>query len=443
MAPATPAPDTPGSLFFCLWEAADPAAALRALSLEALEAERIPFEAIEAICRLRDGELLARAWQQLERCTPGPWLWYYRTWLWLSAERRWSWDPGADPDAFAILPHLQVEGLHRLAAAVAEGRFTPPPGWLEQLQALLAARQEPDSPALAAASDLDARLGPSLRRPWHGWESPEAADPERLEQLLGTLREAHAQQRPFSLIRLGDGEGLFLCGERPDLGGAIANGSRIDPQLQAQGQRLDPAAYAALLERFCRAIAGSDLIGIPDLDQCRHGPEFLCRVADGLQRHFSGEALTPLAPRLLNGGWHLHNFLLQQGAYRRVPFLEVDAVIAPSLPPALAHLAASSFLIPGELRRRDDAFGSDAHYPVVYGQVLAWIEARIRPGMLVLVAAGILGKIYCHAIREQGAMAIDVGSLLDLCAGHGHTRGEYRLHPWLQQHALQAFTPLP
>jgi hypothetical protein len=78
---------------------------------------------------------------------------------------------------------------------------------------------------------------------------------------------------------------------------------------------------------------------------------------------------------------------------------------------------------------------------VIYQRVLGWIEQTIRLGMLVLVAAGILGKIYCHAISEKGGIAIDVGSVLDLCAGHSHTRGEYRLHPWLHAWAQQAFTP--
>lgn len=408
-----------------------------------LFAEPIPFDAIEAICRLRDPNLFERAWQRLSRCTPGPWLWYYRLWLWRSAGCRWNWDPGSDPVAWAILPLLPAEGLRSLAAAAAEGSLNAPPGWLEELQTCMAATATPDPPAIASVSNFYATHGPSLRRPWHSWESPEAADPEALENLVGILQAAQAMRRPFSLIRLGDGEGLFLCGERHDLGGAIANGSRVDPRLHAQGDRLDAAEYEELLERFRQAIASSDLIAIPDLDQCRHGPEFIYTVATGLVLRFPGDALGDLLPRLLNGGWHVHNFLLQHGAYRREPFLAVEAVIAPSLPPALAHLASSSFLIPGELNRRVDAYGTDAHYPIVYGRVLTWIQERIRPGMLVLVAAGILGKIYCHAIREQGGIGVDVGSVLDLCAGHGHTRGEYRMHPWLQARAEQAFTPLP
>ena len=131
----TPPPAAPSSLFECVWESADPEASLRGFALAALETEQIPFDAIEAICRLRDPQLLVRAWELLDRCSPGPWGWYYRFWVWLSADRRWTWDPAADPDAFAILPHLQDEGLNRLAVAAVEGHLSPPPGWLEQLHA--------------------------------------------------------------------------------------------------------------------------------------------------------------------------------------------------------------------------------------------------------------------------------------------------------------------
>lgn len=91
-----------------------------------MEADPIPFEAIEAICRLRDPDLLERAWQRLGHCTPGSWLWFYRTWLWLSSGRRWEWDPGSDPQDWAILPMLPLEGLLLLSRAAADGSLLLP-----------------------------------------------------------------------------------------------------------------------------------------------------------------------------------------------------------------------------------------------------------------------------------------------------------------------------
>ena len=64
------------------------------------------FEVDEAICRLRDPDLLERCWQHLHCCDAGLWQWYYRIWLWLSGGRRWDWDPEADSEARTVLALL-------------------------------------------------------------------------------------------------------------------------------------------------------------------------------------------------------------------------------------------------------------------------------------------------------------------------------------------------
>ena len=38
-------------------------------------------------------------------------------------------------------------------------------------------------------------------------------------------------------------------------------------------------------------------------------------------------------------------------------------------------------------------------------------------GALVLVGAGIFGKIYCDVARNHGAVALDIGSAFDLMVG--------------------------
>jgi hypothetical protein len=39
------------------------------------------------------------------------------------------------------------------------------------------------------------------------------------------------------------------------------------------------------------------------------------------------------------------------------------------------------------------------------------------PGQAFLIGAGVLGKVYCHRVKELGGVAIDVGSLIDAWAG--------------------------
>jgi hypothetical protein len=62
------------------------------------------------------------------------------------------------------------------------------------------------------------------------------------------------------------------------------------------------------------------------------------------------------------------------------------------------------------------------HYPDIFQEVLSELDRTLYPGEVYIVGAGILGKIYCEAIRSKGAVAIDIGSLMDAIAGL-QTRG--------------------
>jgi hypothetical protein len=53
----------------------------------------------------------------------------------------------------------------------------------------------------------------------------------------------------------------------------------------------------------------------------------------------------------------------------------------------------------------------------IYPEIVERVRASSRPGTLVLVGAGIIGKILVDEARQCGAVALDVGSLLDYVAG--------------------------
>jgi hypothetical protein len=56
------------------------------------------------------------------------------------------------------------------------------------------------------------------------------------------------------------------------------------------------------------------------------------------------------------------------------------------------------------------------HYPDAYPTILE----QLRPpyeGAVYIVAAGILSKAYCTAIKQRGGIAIDVGSVADVWMG--------------------------
>jgi len=56
-------------------------------------------------------------------------------------------------------------------------------------------------------------------------------------------------------------------------------------------------------------------------------------------------------------------------------------------------------------------------------------------GTLVIVGAGFLGKLYCDAAKNSGAVALDFGSAFDILAGMstrpGHTRLDINALRWM------------
>ena len=324
-----------------------------------------------------------------------------------------------------LLPEFSQQGLSLL-----QGRQGDPATVALLASRMLADRGNAVSRDYTAAGWLYSRLEPSLRRPFQSWDSPEVADPSCLDDLVDRISTALREGWGFGMIRLGDGEGRFLAGQTSDLEGATRNGDRCDPALEAAGGHISPDTQRDLLERFRQVLQQADVVGIPDLWQCLAGPEQSLKVAAHLEAS---------PERVWSGGWHLHLQLLLHGAFSRSPFDQVRAVIGTALPPMLRGVGVDLVALPGEDPHWSATLRPDAHYPLVYEQVLRWIDGHVEPGQLVLVGGGLLGKIYVGAIQARGGVGIDVGSLIDLCCGHTGHRGEHRLNPFLARVAVQAF----
>lgn len=68
--------------------------------------------------------------------------------------------------------------------------------------------------------------------------------------------------------------------------------------------------------------------------------------------------------------------------------------------------------IPGEAKFVEI---SEEHYPSLYPAIKTEIKKKMK--RLVLVGAGLPGNVYCDLARREGAVAIDVGSVMDIWAG--------------------------
>jgi len=265
--------------------------------------------------------------------------------------------------------------------------------------------------------------------------SPSWLDTERLAI---RLRHAISDRVPLSMIRLGDGEARFLALSDPWARGVISEyeakcivsviwrnwfGQPIDA--------VDPVDLAVLSREFTGALADADILGVStaqryERDTFHRGYlALLERAVDKVMADRPGVSLTHAFANIL-----LH---------RRSPFyaellsgLDFLGCISPH--PGLAARLAQyhgiaeyrEYLVPGEARLPDAAQGraQGPHFPDRFHAIMA--ELRVpRPGAVFLVAAGLLGKIYCHRIRQLGGIAIDVGSVVDAWMGFATRPGLY------------------
>lgn len=57
------------------------------------------------------------------------------------------------------------------------------------------------------------------------------------------------------------------------------------------------------------------------------------------------------------------------------------------------------------------------HYPYLFTEYTNKIKQVTKPGYVYLIGAGGLGKSYCNTVKQSGGIAIDIGSLFDAWSG--------------------------
>ncbi len=230
---------------------------------------------------------------------------------------------------------------------------------------------------------------------------------------VGLLPVVHAieaalrEKRGFSLIRLGDGEGAVLSHDQPEMAAEVAHSLAI----WFGDQALTTMELEQIRNEALEAMLRCDVVGLPRLAQ-----------ANGSIRY---RALFPVMQELYADVWPMvvdaamHFYLQWSKAMGRL-LSAVERVtligcrdLAQDLR-ACFNLEVRQWLVRGEAGFPGSV--REQHWPDGYAAVLERITL-VEPGELVLVGAGVLGKIYCGAVRRRSGVAIDVGSLLDGWAG--------------------------
>jgi hypothetical protein len=255
------------------------------------------------------------------------------------------------------------------------------------------------------------------------------------DRIMRFLSERIRAARPFSWIRLGDGEARFMLHLRPKLRASLP-GREADAMIRQIwyvwfGQDLDTVsagALAGLGARLDLAIYNADLLGLTSVerllnDQVHYG---FCASLE----YYVAELLQGQSKRLFTDA------TLVTKLHESDPFLSsllagLDFLGVVSPHPDLARRLqrqlgidqTASYDIPGETRLERPREHADrgTHFPAAYERTLA--ELRVpHQGAVFLVAGGLLGKIYCDHIKTLGGIALDVGAVVDAWMGH-NSRG--------------------
>jgi len=275
---------------------------------------------------------------------------------------------------------------------------------------------------------------------------PDAFSRETGERAKGCL----ASRRPFSAIRIGDGEAsLLAAGVYPDTPALDRHAVRETLALQEDRFEADELWTGRLRELMLAAVAQADVVGVLGL--------WRAAQKDAALRVEALASKLPADPRGVSGHWRGIDVMLRlarDGALngKTVASAHLYFGILEDLPAIIAQaertiLVSRSAEVHRALQRRHPGMRIE-HVPVGVRGIEGPVRARpdflldtllalpkdLR-GCLCLVGAGIWAEPYCAWIRQRGGVAIDLGSGFDLMEG----RVTRTIHDAIAREKLEAY----
>ena len=227
----------------------------------------------------------------------------------------------------------------------------------------------------------------------------------------------------FSLIRLGDGEGAFLTKSITDEleFKSLYNYSRTDRArvwIGDEAEHMD-IHYLNQLLKIKHILNESDVLGIPYKSWLEH--EFRIGSMCGIMS----------LSNIINSGIGISKFVCTQQIHRdlydsgllgslirqtsEIGLISCHRDLAANMMKVFNLSNIEYYFVSGEKGHKEhlpDGAINGKHYPDQFNTINCSISRPLN-GKLFLVAAGILGKFYCHTIKKMGGVAVDIGSIAD------------------------------
>jgi len=242
------------------------------------------------------------------------------------------------------------------------------------------------------------------------------------------IEQAIIQKRPFSLIRLGDGDGAhFRVSEENEKSYPhLHKATRSAHTKFLLGVDVDPVftGYTGLTSKLAEYVCEADILGIAYPSWIAHEYDIASPITlnclMNINRFFYENDRVPnlsLCDQLIH--IQLHDQKLLEPIVKRLPAVTVISCLD-GLPGRIREMFGiedvefikipSETYAPhlyGETRLRQSA-----HYPHVFWPTIQRLSAP-HEGRVFLIAAGTFGKYYASIIKRHGGIALDLGSLVD------------------------------
>ncbi len=232
------------------------------------------------------------------------------------------------------------------------------------------------------------------------------------EDVFNILSKCIKEKKAFSLVRLGDGENCILA--YPE----YVEEKQYDWVIsRAFGHsKFSQNDYIDMQEKLKVSTKSADIIGIYPANN----PNTLLGTSIPLMELRNCYNQQPLSTAWVNYDLYENNKLSELLANQSIGIISCRD-IGKDLERAF-HLKVSHFYSIAEeaqyhARSLEKTIKTTMpHYPDRFQEIGETIQIDF-PGQIYLVGAGHLGKYYCHIIKKQGGIALDVGSLFDSWAG--------------------------
>lgn len=244
-----------------------------------------------------------------------------------------------------------------------------------------------------------------------------------VNQVAETAAAALRDERGYSLIRCGDGEGAFLRISNTDETKFShlyefnrQNRAQVwfDGTIDIQSSGFSNAAFT-----LKEAILNADVVGLPYTGWLEHeyrilSPTGISSLANLLRLPLNS------VPNFCTQQIHLELHSTKQiynlmRSVHTIGLISCHSQLPEMLKSKFGFLDVDYHYIPGEKGHRHlipESSIIGEHWPDGYERVMASLR-RPLAGKLYIVAAGILGKLYCNQIKMSGGVAIDMGSIAD------------------------------